>query len=71
MKLERTTKALLICAWASWLIVMVVVFGGCSDSHYHFVGPVEIEKENPGQNGCSNQSGRCDSLIADSLGGPE
>ena len=59
MKPDRTTKALLICAWVSALITLMVVCIVCSDSHHHFGGPVVVEKENPGQNGCPNESGRC------------
>ena len=50
-----------------WFIVMsllIVVFAlalfGCSDSKTYIYNPTIIE--NPGQNGCLNQSGRCDTI---------
>ena len=48
--------------WATIIAVIMVmaIMVGCSDSKTYIYNPTIIE--NPGQNGCPNQSGRCDTI---------
>ena len=58
---------------STWVLVLVLtlVYIGCSDHNHTFIRPVEPGHENLDHHqGCPNQSGRChniDSTVVDSL----